>query len=85
MKEKEPKMTTYPNATRTKWHNKSVMVFERDGKFWIEFRYADEKADEPACRHRCLRGKVRQTTIHLSQDAIEYLMMTYIEHKKARL
>jgi hypothetical protein len=78
---------TYLNGSTMRSHNKAIHLYKDKDKehFNILFRFADENPDTPACQHTCLKGKVRQTYLKLSEEAMEDLVRCYTEFKKLQL
>lgn len=77
-------ITIYNDGASTRLHNRRMMFKETEGSVLLNFRFADDEADKPSCSHNCLKGKVRETSLKLSTEAMEYLVFTYIEFKKSK-
>jgi hypothetical protein len=75
-------MNTYLNGASVRVHNKKINVHEVDGKVMIQFLFADENAETPACGHKCHRGKVRETFVQMSTEAMELLVHAYLTQKR---
>lgn len=75
-------ITIFKDGATMRSRNKQVAFKETDDDkgVLIQFRFADEEADKPACHHTCLKGKVRQTHIKLSHEAMGMLLMGYHEY-----
>lgn len=78
------RITTYANGAEIRLHNRSIKFAEMDGGFRLEFMSATENADQPASGHLCLRGKVRVTTLCLSNEALESLVVGYVQFQKEK-
>ena len=78
------KITLYNDGAVARLHNKKIAFKEADGKVMINFRFADKDANIPACQHICYRGKVRETFIQMSKDAMETLVMAYLEQQRQK-
>lgn len=76
------RITTYSNGAEIRLNNRSIKFAEMDGGFRLEFMSATENADQPASGHLCLRGKVRVTTLCLSNEALEALVVGYVQFQK---
>jgi hypothetical protein len=79
---KENKITLFNNGVQTRLHNRKITLIQKEDDFILEFLFADEQANEPACEHSCLKGKVRMTKIKLSNEALEAMLFSYMEFKK---
>ena len=84
---KKKKQNTYLNGSTMRSHNKVIHLIKQRNEehFSIVFRFADEEPDKPACQHTCLKGKVRQTYLKLSEEAMEDLVRCYTAFKKLQL
>lgn len=76
------KITTYIDGASARMHNKRVSFVEKEDKITIGFQFADKDAEKPACLHTCDKGKIRNTYIKLSKDAMEALIHAYYQYKK---
>jgi predicted DNA binding protein len=80
------KIKDYADAVVVKIPNKKIMVVERSDEngisYFMNFKYADKDADKPACTHKCHRGIVRETTVKVSEDGMDALIMAYIRYKR---
>jgi hypothetical protein len=85
-KKMKVKIKDYADAVMIKIPNKKIMVVERsneDGNsYFMNFKYFDKDADKPACTHKCHRGKVRETTVKVSEDGMDALIMAYMRYKR---
>ena len=77
-------MKIYADGASVRLHNKRIVFAEEDGKTLINFRFADENADKPACRHLCHKGRVRDTSLKVSTEAMDALMVAYVRYKRKR-
>ena len=85
MNAKIKSLETWPNAVVTKLKNKKIEIWQSEKvneKIFIKFRFATEDADKPACLHNCIKGKVRETTLCLSKEAMEALVISYMKQRK---
>lgn len=85
MKKIKARITNYNNGASVKLPNRRITITENDkNEFYIQFKFADKVGDpnKPACEHVCLKSKVRQTTIKLSEEILESLIVAYTEYKK---
>jgi len=81
------KLKAYSNGTVVKFKNRKISVIEnKDGDIIIQFRHADKEKDPntPACEHHCIRGKVRQSTIKVSEVGMEALTVALVEFIKLK-
>lgn len=76
----------HPNASSFKFDtNKRVSIIEQpDGSFKLEVSYACENPQTPAVAHKCVKGKVRASCMHMSEAALDAIMIAYIEYKKSK-
>jgi hypothetical protein len=83
---KKSELTIYNDGATARIHNRRLTMVEdpetKDVLF--RFQFATDGAEKPACSHETFKGKVRQTTIKLSEDAIKALITTYMEYKKSK-
>jgi hypothetical protein len=70
------------DGAQMRLHNRKIGFVEKDDNILINFKFADTEADKPACKHICHRGKVRETHLQLSVEAMETLMMGYIRYRQ---
>lgn len=85
-KKTKVRVKEYADAVVVKIPNKKIMIVERSDEngnsYFMNFRYFDKDADKPACTHKCHRGKVRETTVKLSEDGMDALIMAYMRYKR---
>lgn len=77
----------YSNGASLKLPNRRVTVTENDKReFYIQFKHADKNDDpnKPACEHICFRNKVRQTTVKISEEGMEAIVIAFMEYKKQK-
>jgi hypothetical protein len=75
----------YTDGATVRLHNKRISFKETDKKTMISFQFAgDVEPDKPACGHKCHKGKVRDTFIQMSNEAMEALVYAYINYKRQR-
>lgn len=74
----------YKNGAVSRWKNRRIEVVEHEnGDMSLKFYIVDKEcADGAACVHKSYRGKVRETSIHLSGIAMEALFYSWLEYKK---
>lgn len=72
----------YSDGATVRLHNKRISFKQTEEKTMILFDFADVNAETPACLHKCLKGKIRQTFIQMSNEAMESLIYSYIDYKK---
>ena len=48
----------------------------------LQFKFADENANNPSVMHSCLKGKVRVSEIALSHEAMKALCVSYTQYLK---
>lgn len=79
---KKPYIINYANGSEMKFHNKSISVHKHDeGFFLIDMKIVDkENVNTPSCRHLVHKGKVRHTTIKLSEEAVKAIVTCYMEY-----
>jgi len=78
---KETSATIYANGAVIRLHNRRMAFGESDGITELKFVFADSTPDIPACAHFCIRGKVRETYIKMSTEAMEALVSAYVRYK----
>jgi hypothetical protein len=83
-KMKKSTIINYADGGTIRLHNKRISFKETDKKTMIRFDFADAEADKPACGHKCHRGKIRETQIQMSIEAMESLVYAYINYKRER-
>ena len=54
---------------------------QKEDSTLIKFEFADNDAHKPACSHKCHKGKVRETFIKMSNEAMEVLVYSYLRYK----
>jgi hypothetical protein len=82
---KEKTLNTYLNGAEVRSHNRKIGFRKKDKEVVLYFRFADEEPDKPACSHECLKGKVRQTVMKLSEEGMEELVYAWQQYKSKRL
>jgi hypothetical protein len=76
-------ITIYDNGASIRTNNKRIVFEEKDGKILIQFSIAgDSEPGKPACRHKCHRGKIRETTIMLSNEGMQSLVYAYLKYRQ---
>lgn len=80
---KRSRLETYKDGFVARFHNRRIsMVQESETKSVnIRMDYATEDFEKPACLHTANRG-IRTTEIKLSEEAMERLMIAWIEYKR---
>ncbi len=81
----ENKASIYLDGAMIKLHNKRVSFKEKGDIIALNFKIVANDATEPACYHTSYRGKVRSTTICLSNEAMEALVWLYLHYKNEKL
>jgi hypothetical protein len=83
---KKSKLTLYNDGAEARIHNRRLLMSEdqETKDVVLRFQFATDDAESPACSHETFRGKVRQTTIKMSEDAIKALIAMYMEYKKSK-
>lgn len=76
------KLTTYLDGASYRMHNKRITFKQENGVTMIRFKFADKEAYKPACSHKCHKGKVRETFLKLSNEAMDKLVFAYLQFKK---
>lgn len=71
-----------PNGVSVKLHNKRITIIQTDQKVMISFLFADKNPDKPACYHKCIKGKVRETAVFMTTEAMDALAIAYLKHKQ---
>lgn len=74
----------YSNGATIRMHNKRISFKQDEKSIVIGFSFAEENANTPACLHVCHRGKVRETSIKMSNEAMEALVLSFIQFKKKK-
>ena len=68
---------TYLDGGTCRLKNKRISFHQNKNSVVIQFAFADENPELPACEHRTIRGKVRVTTIKMTDEALEALINTW--------
>ncbi len=87
MSKENAKIKHYSNGSEVRLRNRKINVTETEkGDIIIQFRHADKLEDpnKPACEHHCHRGKVRQTTVKVSEVGMEALAIAIVEYMKIK-
>lgn len=82
---KKRTVSIYQDGAVVRLNNKRITFVEKDGKIAIQFKFATTNAEKPASAQVCHRGKVRETLIKLSDEAMDGLMYAYQEYKRKKL
>lgn len=78
-------ITQYKDGATVRLHNKRISFKETDEKTMISFQFADtNEPEKPACGHECHKGKVRDTFIQMSNEAMEALVFAYMNYKREK-
>ena len=82
-------ITIYKDGAEAKLHNRKIYFVENkeEKSFLIGFKNAQipaEDIDKPTCSYKVLKGKVGETVIKLSEEAIEELLNLYVEYQKSK-
>ncbi len=78
--------TIFKNGAKVRIKNKQFGFHQVEKSIQLYFRNADCKDPEkPACLHRTHKGKMRETFLCLSEEAMDYLVRSYIEYKQNKL
>ena len=72
------KRTTYQNGVSYKFDNRRVTVLKTDTGFGFQFRSIDPDYS-PHAKCECIHGIVAQTSLSLSKEAAEIIMMSLAE------
>ena len=72
------KRTTYKNWISYKFDNRRVTVLKTDTGFGFQFRSIDPDYS-PHAKCECIHGIVAQTSLSLSKEAAEIIMMSLAE------
>lgn len=80
---KRSRLETYKDGFVARFHNRRIFMLQESetNSVNIRFDYATEDFEEPACLHTANRG-IRTTEIKLSEEAMERLMIAWIEYKR---
>ena len=78
---KKPTCEIFPEGGIIRMKNKRISFKVTEGKTMINFQMVDTDADVPACSHKCIRGKVRETFVQMSNEAMDALVFSYMKHK----
>lgn len=81
--EKRSRLATYADGFEARFHNRRITVHQpSDTKdVYIRMDYATSDFLLPACKHTANRG-IRTTEIKLSEEAMERLMIAWVEYKR---
>lgn len=82
--EKKKTLIQYSDGATVRLHNKRISFAQTEEKIMIKFDFADENANNPACFHKCFKGKVRHTFLQMSNEAMESLVYAYVDYKKRK-
>lgn len=72
------KRTTYQNGVSYKFDNRRVTIIKTDTGFGFQFRSIDPDYT-PHAKCECLHKVVAQTSLNLSKEAAEIIMMSLAE------
>lgn len=82
---KEKKLTIFPDGAVMRYHNRRIQFKEFDSGLMIAFQTTEfDENKKPAVHHEITRGKIMNTGIKLSVEAMESLITAYIEYKKSK-
>jgi hypothetical protein len=85
---KAKSIITHPNGAVARLHNKRIsvveMMIEGEKGIRIQFDFVDTEAHMPAARHNCIKNKIRQTTINLSEASMEALVLSYVRYRESK-
>lgn len=68
---------TYSDGATCRLKNKRISFSQKNNAVIIQFAFADENPELPACEHKTVKGKVRVTTIKMTDEALEALIYTW--------
>jgi len=78
-------MTVHKNGSIARFQNRRITMMEqKDDAFVFRFEFATDDADQPACNHETIRGKIRVTEIKLSDEALDAMIKAYLSYKKSK-
>lgn len=80
MQKNKNKLNVYPNGATVRMHNRKISLIGNDDKIMIQFLFADENPNKPACSHKCHKGKVRETFIQLNIESMDALVNAYMQY-----
>ena len=78
---KKATITIYPKSVaKIKLHNRSILLGKlKDGNYGLQFKkYDKDNSNEPACLHENLKGRIKVTSIKLSEEAVQHIVAAYI-------
>lgn len=74
-------ISVYNNGATSRRKNKKISLTATNDGFLLNFAFADGQPDKPAV-HSCIKGKVRVSQIHLSEEALYDVCVLFMEYKK---
>ena len=81
---KKTSLIVFADGATARINNKRIAFAEKDGNTMIKFHFADADAEKPACYHKCHKGKVRETFVKMSNEAMELLVYSWMQYKRER-
>ena len=82
---KEDLRTIFLDGAMVRRKNTRINFREHEGDLIIMFeKFANEKANIPACSHECIRGKIKKTIIKLSSESMIDLVKAYIAYNSQK-
>jgi hypothetical protein len=83
---KKGKISLSKDGAVARLHNKRISFMAVGDSILIVFQYADKEHDPntPACAHKCHKGKIRETFVKISEDAMKSLVVAYISWRKEK-
>lgn len=82
MKNKTIKL--YTDGATVRLHNRRISFKQDEKSIMIKFSFAEADAYRSACSHDCHRGKVRETNIKMTNEAMEALVLAFMNYKRAK-
>lgn len=85
MGKKKGKNLIHPNGVTVRLPNRKIRIEETEDCFWLELNIVDASAERPEALQKILKGKVRQTILRLSKDAMIEMVValnSYLNNKQ---
>ena len=79
---KKSSIKIYKDGAVVRFHNKRILIGSNMENVFLRFSFLDLEADKPACGHVSHKGKIRETSIKMSVEAMEALICGYNEYRK---
>jgi hypothetical protein len=78
--------TVYKNGAIVRLRNRRIVIQEDNdkGEVLLVFSNVDDKPEIPSVYHRVIRGKIRESGLKISIEAMESMIEAYINYRRDR-